>query len=125
MNILSGFKYYLEAQDRSPLTVSGYLTDLQQFIRWFEQTNGESFSLPGITPTDVREYRQFLLNLKRRKPNTVNRHLAALTALMAWGKKSGGITARTMHFAGDRDAVRRQTVIAALEGIVSMLDAEP
>jgi site-specific recombinase XerD len=91
MNILSGFKHYLEEQDRSPLTVSGYQTDIRQFIRWFEQTNGESFSLPGITPTDVREYRQFLLNLKRRKPNTVNRHLAALTALMAWGKKTSQI----------------------------------
>lgn len=91
MNILSGFEHYLEEQDRSPLTVSGYLTDLQQFIRWFEQTNGESFSLPGITPTDVREYRQFLLNLKRRKPNTVNRHLAALAALMVWGKKTSQI----------------------------------
>ncbi len=43
------------------------------------------------------------------------------TVMLAWGEKGGAIIARTMHFAGDRDAVRRQTVIAALEGIVALL----
>ena len=47
------------------------------------------------------------------------------TVMLAWGEKGGTIASRTMHFAGDRDAVRRQTVIAALEGIVSLLDGKP
>ena len=47
------------------------------------------------------------------------------TVMLAWGEKGGTIASRTMHFAGDRDAVRRQTVIAALEGIVSLFDGKP
>lgn len=47
------------------------------------------------------------------------------TVMLAWGEKDGTIASRTMHFAGDRDAVRRQTVIAALEGIVSLFDGKP
>jgi nicotinamide-nucleotide amidase len=41
------------------------------------------------------------------------------TVLLAWGEKGGGVTARSVHFQGDRDAVRRQTVIAALEGLLA------
>ena len=43
------------------------------------------------------------------------------TVLLAWGEKGGDIRAHTMHFQGDRDAVRRQTVIAALEGVLARL----
>ena len=44
------------------------------------------------------------------------------TVLLAWGEKGGGIQTRVMHFQGDRDAVRRETVIAALEGLVVLLN---
>lgn len=37
---------------------------------------------------------------------------------IAWGGRGTGIEARTFHFPGDRDAVRRQTVIEALEGVI-------
>jgi len=43
------------------------------------------------------------------------------TVLLAWGEKGGSIKAQVMHFQGDRDAVRRQTVIAALEGLLALL----
>ena len=43
------------------------------------------------------------------------------TVLLAWAKKGGSIEARAMHFHGDRDAVRRETVIAALEGMLALL----
>ena len=44
------------------------------------------------------------------------------TVLLAWGEKGGGIQTRVMHFQGDRDAVRRETVIAALEGLLVLLN---
>jgi nicotinamide-nucleotide amidase len=44
------------------------------------------------------------------------------TVLLAWAEKGGGVTARSIRFQGDRDAVRRQTVIAALEGLLALLD---
>jgi site-specific recombinase XerD len=88
---LEAFEEYLRQQERAELTVRGYLTDLGQFAAWFEQTNGEDFTLPAVTPSDVREYRQHLLTVQRRKPSTINRHLAALSALMAWGRNTGRI----------------------------------
>ena len=89
--ILAMFREYLLTQDRAALTVQGYLSDLVCFVRWFEQTNGESLSLPAVTPTDVREYRQYLVTVQGRKPATVNRHLAAISALMAWAKHTGQV----------------------------------
>jgi site-specific recombinase XerD len=88
---LEAFEDYLRQQERAELTVRGYLTDLRQFAHWFEQTNGEEFSLPAVTPSDVREYRQHLTTVQRHKPATVNRHLASLSALMVWGRKTGRI----------------------------------
>ena len=43
------------------------------------------------------------------------------TVSLAWGEKGGGIKSKSIHFHGDRDAVRRQTVIAALEGLLALL----
>ncbi len=43
------------------------------------------------------------------------------TVLLAWGEQGGAITAKSMHFQGDRDAVRRQSVIAALEGLLAAI----
>lgn len=39
------------------------------------------------------------------------------TVWIGWQRRGSGACARLFHFAGDRDAVRRQTVAAALIGI--------
>ncbi len=90
--LLNDFQNYLEDQDLSPLTVKGYLSDLQHFERWFQQTNGEDLTVQRVTPTDVKEYKQFLLNIERRKAGTVNRRLAALAALCKWARQTKQIT---------------------------------
>jgi site-specific recombinase XerD len=84
-SFLENFAQELRDQDRSDNTVLGYLTDVKDFQRWFEQTNGENFSLPSLTPTDIREYRQHLWTVRKLSPNTVNRRLASLAALTTWG----------------------------------------
>ncbi len=89
--IVKEFEEYLLENDKAVLTVKGYLSDLRCFVRWFEQTNGEAFTLQAVTPTDVREYRQFLLVVETHKANTVNRRLASLATLMKWAKESGKI----------------------------------
>ena len=83
-DLFEQFKTYLADHDRAALTIAGYLSDLRLFARWFEQTNGEAFTPQAVTPTDVREYRQQLLTVDRRKANTVNRKLAALTVFMTF-----------------------------------------
>ena len=90
--LLTNFQKHLDDQDLSPLTIKGYLSDLNHFARWFEQTNGEVLTVQRITPTDVKEYKHFLLNVERRKAGTVNRRLAALTALCKWARQTKQIT---------------------------------
>jgi site-specific recombinase XerD len=85
------FREYLLGQDKSALTVKGYLSDLVCFERWFEQTHGEAFTLQAVTPTDMQEYCQFMLVVECHKANTINRQQAALSGLMKWAKESGQI----------------------------------
>ncbi|GAB4537674.1 MAG: hypothetical protein Fur0018_28330 [Anaerolineales bacterium] len=80
---LDAFAAHLRSLDRSPSTIRGYLSDLRAFARWYAGTFGEAFVPAHLTPTDVREYRQYLLTLGRQ-PATVNRKLAALRALAEW-----------------------------------------
>ncbi|HTV84135.1 MAG TPA: CinA family protein [Dyella sp.] len=43
------------------------------------------------------------------------------TVWIGWQKRGGEASARLFHFAGDREAVRRQTVAAALIGVAKTL----
>lgn len=45
------------------------------------------------------------------------------TVWIAWQRRGGNPHAEPFHFEGNRDAVRRQTVIAALEGVRKILTA--
>ncbi|RPD86540.1 CinA family protein [Luteimonas sp. 100069] len=45
------------------------------------------------------------------------------TVWIAWKRRGWYASARLFHFDGDRDAVRRQTVAAALLGLVETVDA--
>jgi nicotinamide-nucleotide amidase len=40
----------------------------------------------------------------------------------AWAVTDGEISVQTRHFKGDRESVRRQSVIAALQGVVELLE---
>ena len=42
------------------------------------------------------------------------------TVCLAWALRNGEPVAETRHFAGDREAVRRQTVVRALEGVLKL-----
>src|SRR2546428_12161964 len=68
----------LRRQETAPKTWQNYRSDLACFGRWFASVNDEAFTAAAVTPTDVREYRTYLLQAERRTPATVNRRLAAL-----------------------------------------------
>lgn len=86
---LQRFRAWLEAQDRSPRTVQAYLSDLAHFARWFAQTNDRPFTPEAVTPTDVLEYRQWMVAVQGLTPATVNRRIAALRTFSAWAYKAG------------------------------------
>ena len=103
---LSQFQTYLTESGRAERTTFGYLKDMELFSRWFEQTNGEEFTPQNLTPTDVREYRQFLIGVKKAKPATINRHLSAIRAFSNWAKNSG---ATSYSFAENIKSVAQQS----------------
>ena len=41
----------------------------------------------------------------------------------AWARRGGAVRSVTEHFKGDRESVRRQSVVRALEGVFASLDA--
>ena len=46
------------------------------------------------------------------------------TVCMAWATRSGAGLSQMIHFQGDRTAVRRQAVVAALQGVLRMVEGE-
>ena len=40
----------------------------------------------------------------------------------AWAEKEGALTAQTRHFKGDRERVRRQSVLVALQGLLELVE---
>lgn len=88
---LDKFKAYLCSQDRAPKTVGEYVSDLVIFAHWFEEHRDETFAPEAITPTDVRDYRAFLLNTEKRTPATINRKLASIRVFTRWAIARGFI----------------------------------
>jgi integrase/recombinase XerD len=89
MQQIERFVEELHRQEKSPHTTLSYRYDLVLFARWFEGTNGEPFQAERVTPTDLREYRAFLLNVERRSPATINRRLASLRTFFQWARAEG------------------------------------
>jgi nicotinamide-nucleotide amidase len=44
------------------------------------------------------------------------------TVCFAWARTNRKVTHKTLHFAGDRESVRRQAVIASLQGVLELLE---
>jgi len=83
---LDRYAEYLAAQERSPITIRNYLSDLRSFCQWFanEICECEKCDDTPITPIDLRLYKRHLMEEREVKPVTVNRHLAALKGFLAW-----------------------------------------
>jgi site-specific recombinase XerD len=83
------FRQFLINTGKSERTVTGYLADKEIFSQWFLHTNGEMLRSDNLTPTDIREYKLYLLNVQKAKAATINRHLAAIRAYGTWAKNTG------------------------------------
>jgi site-specific recombinase XerD len=86
---LDRFTAFLEQAERSPLTIKNYLSDLRSFTTWFEETNGDRFEPAKITPTDLREYKRWMITHRGLRPNSVNRKLATLKSFIHWATEAG------------------------------------
>jgi len=86
---IAHFICHLEAMDRSPHTIEAYHGDLSQFAEWFEHVNGDEVKPKLITPTDLREFKQWLIEKEQLRPATINRKLASLRAYLKWAVAEG------------------------------------
>ncbi|MCL6560954.1 MAG: tyrosine-type recombinase/integrase [Firmicutes bacterium] len=70
-------------------TVDAYRKDMAYFNKWYADTNGREPHPEDITSIDLREYQGYMQNVKRLKPATVNRRLAALEKYVRWAQGKG------------------------------------
>jgi site-specific recombinase XerD len=89
MQQIESFVEELRRQEKAPNTTLSYRYDLVLFSRWLEATNDEAFLASSVTPTDLREYRRYLLEVERRSPATINRRLASLRTFFQWARAEG------------------------------------
>lgn len=87
---LDEFQAYLLAEDRSPVTIAGYVGDVRLFAQWYEVHYREALTPDGLTNEAVRGYKQYLLD-QAAKPKTINRRLAALAAYAHWLEQAGHV----------------------------------
>jgi site-specific recombinase XerD len=91
---LEDFKQSLLADDASQNTTSAYLSDLRHFLGWYIHRS-QTLALDDITPSDIREYREFLQDqVPPATPATINRRLAALRRFFSWAKEQQLIEAQ-------------------------------
>src|SRR3954447_23892492 len=87
--LVGRFLQDLQRQETSPKTRDAYRLDLLHFANWFAQSVGETFGPEAVTPTDILEYRGYLITVEKRQQATVNRRLAALRRFFQWAKATG------------------------------------
>src|SRR5512143_1283281 len=103
------FARFLAQAERSPLTIKNYRGDLAAFAAWFEQVNGEAMAPAKVTPTDLRQYKRWLVEQRKLKPSSVNRKLATLKSFLTWAAAAGiapGLPAPAQHRVAGPGAVR-------------------
>ncbi len=93
-NPIESFIQYLQNRPGSASnhTVQNYRLDLQQFGKWFEKTTGETLTAEDVTPVDIKNYKDYLLQERKFKPATINRKLSTLRAFFEWAIEKGQIS---------------------------------
>lgn len=90
-------KTLIEQEDLSAPTIRNYLSDLRQFVAWWEteaNTGCEepaSFQPSAIATPTLTQYREELQNHLHLRPATINRHLISLKRYFSWATENGWI----------------------------------
>jgi integrase/recombinase XerD len=77
MKWIDDFRRALELDDKSNNTKDSYCSDIQEFLKWFVDTYLKEFD-GQILEQDAREFKSYLLNIRKLKPASINRKLGAL-----------------------------------------------
>ena len=86
-DLLQDYSDYLHDQDKSEQTIKAYMADLRLFLRWFQHTTGEPLAPESITPMEIIDYRNAMLDLGK-KPSTINRSLISISSFCQWAQQN-------------------------------------
>ena len=86
---LDTFIDYLFRIDKSSGTISTYTTNIKDFIKYYKESYDEEFIPENIIMMDLKDYRNYLLNIKRQKASTINNKIAALKEYFFYLKSNG------------------------------------
>jgi site-specific recombinase XerD len=84
INYRDDFAQFLVESERSAYTIKNYLCDLDSFSQWLKSKSNNELTPALITPTDLREYKQYLNETLLLKPQTINRRLSSLRSFLNW-----------------------------------------
>lgn len=97
-SVIEGFAEELRRQDRSELTIKSYLSDINMYGRWVQETYNEDFDPSRTVRREIVEYRSHLKTVKNASPATINRRLASLAKFFSYCLATG--TAKENPVAG-------------------------
>ena len=86
-DLLQDYSDYLYDQDKSEQTIKAYMADLRSFSRWFQHNTGEPLDVESITPMEIIEYRNAMLDWGK-KPSTINRSLISISSFCQWAEQN-------------------------------------
>lgn len=72
------FKEQMKKEDLSQATINSYVINVELYKKYMEEKMGY-FSPGEILDMDIKEYKSFLLNVKKEKPGTINKKLITLS----------------------------------------------
>ncbi len=80
----------LEGDGKSGKTIVAYRTVLNQFISWFSGST-DTTDIEKVAPLDIKEYKQYMVAVLKRKPATVNKAIVTLKGFFEWAAENGYI----------------------------------
>src|SRR3989338_1079750 len=90
-NLPELFKEFLSSstQSSSSATVKNYLADIKQFVRWYENQYGISFSPEKITYAVILQYQNSQTNLSA---SSMSRHISSLRKFFKFLELEGHVS---------------------------------
>ncbi|UJF35763.1 tyrosine-type recombinase/integrase [Paenibacillus hexagrammi] len=76
MSRVDAFFTYLKANGKSQNTIKGYVLDINQYFKWFEESFGQECAV--LYRQNVLDYVSYLKNIKLNNAKTINHKLSSL-----------------------------------------------
>ncbi len=67
---------YLTNEGKSINTIKGYISDIRDYFKWFEESFSKEFTI--LLHQNVMEYKSYLQNIRRNDAKTINHKLSSL-----------------------------------------------